>query len=62
MVKWYNISLPTIGREFDSPWPHEYKKERFQSAFFVRAARSNKLRACYVRIEARLSYFMSETK
>ena len=23
MVKWYNMSLPTISREFDSLWPHQ---------------------------------------
>ena len=22
MVKWYNVALPRLSREFDSPWPH----------------------------------------
>ena len=28
MVKWYNISLPTINRGFDYPWPHQSVKQK----------------------------------
>lgn len=36
VVKWYNNSLPSCGREFDSPHPHKNKNEsRASVAIFV---------------------------
>lgn len=39
MVKWYNISLPTIGREFDSLWPHSIQKDILTRGVFLYAVR-----------------------